>query len=70
MFALNMKRRRYVAVRGMAFSPDSTKLAIGQSDNIVFVYKLGRGGVHNKLSTDAVFLFRPSEPARLYDHSP
>lgn len=23
------------------FSPDSTKLAIGQSDNIVFVYKLG-----------------------------
>lgn len=28
-------------VRGMAFSPDSTKLAIGQSDNIVFVYKLG-----------------------------
>ena len=28
-------------VRGMAFSPDSTKLAIAQSDNIVFVYKLG-----------------------------
>ena len=28
-------------VRGMAFSPDSSKLAIGQSDNIVFVYKLG-----------------------------
>ena len=28
-------------VRGMAFSPDGTKLAIGQSDNIVFVYKLG-----------------------------
>jgi len=28
-------------VRGMAFSPCSTKLAIGQSDNIVFVYKLG-----------------------------
>jgi intraflagellar transport protein 172 len=25
----------------MAFSPDSTKLAIAQSDNIVFVYKLG-----------------------------
>lgn len=25
----------------MAFSPDGTKLAIGQSDNIVFVYKLG-----------------------------
>jgi intraflagellar transport protein 172 len=26
-------------VRGMAFSPDSTKLAIAQSDNIVFVYR-------------------------------
>eukprot|EP00762_Andalucia_godoyi_P003650 ANDGO_00724.mRNA.1 Intraflagellar transport protein 172 len=29
------------SVQGMAFSPDSTKLAIAQSDNIVFVYKLG-----------------------------
>eukprot|EP01060_Flectonema_neradi_P010067 TRINITY_DN17208_c0_g1_i3.p1 TRINITY_DN17208_c0_g1~~TRINITY_DN17208_c0_g1_i3.p1 ORF type:complete len:1741 (+),score=384.31 TRINITY_DN17208_c0_g1_i3:134-5356(+) len=28
-------------VRGMVFSPDSAKLAIAQSDNIVFVYKLG-----------------------------
>jgi intraflagellar transport protein 172 len=28
-------------VRAMAFSPDSSKLAIAQSDNIVFVYKLG-----------------------------
>lgn len=28
-------------VRGMAFSPDSTKLAVAQSDNIVFVYRLG-----------------------------
>ena len=28
-------------VRDIAFSPDSTKLAIAQSDNIVFVYKLG-----------------------------
>ena len=26
-------------VRGMAFSPDSTRLAISQSDNIVFVYR-------------------------------
>ena len=25
----------------MAFSPDSVKLAIAQSDNIVYVYKLG-----------------------------
>lgn len=28
-------------VRAMAFSPDSTKLAIAQSDNIVFVYRCG-----------------------------
>eukprot|EP00967_Tisochrysis_lutea_P044782 scaffold54325_cov20-Tisochrysis_lutea.AAC.4 len=28
-------------VRAMAFSPDSTRLAIAQSDNIVFVYRLG-----------------------------
>ncbi len=26
-------------VRAMAFSPDSTKLAVAQSDNIVFVYR-------------------------------
>jgi len=25
----------------MAFSPDSDKLAIAQSDNVVYVYKLG-----------------------------
>jgi intraflagellar transport protein 172 len=25
----------------MAFSPDNQKLAIAQSDNIVFIYKLG-----------------------------
>ena len=28
-------------VKGMAFSPDSTKIAIGQTDDIVFVYKIG-----------------------------
>jgi hypothetical protein len=28
-------------VTAMVFSPDSTKLAIGQSDEIIFVYKLG-----------------------------
>jgi intraflagellar transport protein 172 len=28
-------------VRTMAFSPDSSKLAIAQSDNIVFVYRYG-----------------------------
>lgn len=28
-------------MRAMAFSPDSSRLAIAQSDNIVFIYKLG-----------------------------
>ena len=28
-------------VKGMAFSPDSTKIAIGQTDNIIYVYKIG-----------------------------
>ena len=27
----------------MAFSPDGAKLAVAQSDNIIFVYKLGSG---------------------------
>ncbi|XP_055666694.1 intraflagellar transport protein 172 homolog isoform X1 [Falco peregrinus] len=33
--------RKSYAVRGMAFSPDSTKIAIGQTDNIVYVYRIG-----------------------------
>ena len=28
-------------IRSMGFSPDCTKLALAQSDNIVFVYRLG-----------------------------
>jgi intraflagellar transport protein 172 len=28
-------------LQAIEFSPDSTKLAIGQTDNIVFVYKIG-----------------------------
>eukprot|EP00746_Dinoflagellata_sp_MGD_P167287 gnl/MRDRNA2_/MRDRNA2_97790_c0_seq1.p1 gnl/MRDRNA2_/MRDRNA2_97790_c0~~gnl/MRDRNA2_/MRDRNA2_97790_c0_seq1.p1 ORF type:complete len:1756 (-),score=421.22 gnl/MRDRNA2_/MRDRNA2_97790_c0_seq1:252-5519(-) len=35
------KDKRVYMVKVIEFSPDSTKLAIGQSDNIVFVYKLG-----------------------------
>ena len=27
-------------VKGLAFSPDSTKIAVGQTDNIIFVYKI------------------------------
>nr|CAD7197554.1 unnamed protein product [Timema douglasi] len=33
-------KRSYI-VKGLAFSPDSSKLAVGQSDNIIFVYKIG-----------------------------
>src|SRR5690349_1457303 len=29
------------AITSLAFSPDSTKLSVAQSDNIVYVYKLG-----------------------------
>ena len=28
-------------MKGLEFSPDSTRLAVGQTDNIVFVYKVG-----------------------------
>lgn len=30
------------SIRAIAFSPDSMKLAVAQSDNIVYVYKLGQ----------------------------
>ena len=26
---------------GLAFSPDSTKIAVSQTDNIIYVYKIG-----------------------------
>lgn len=35
------KETKSFVVKELEFSPDSTKLAIAQSDNIVFVYKLG-----------------------------
>lgn len=35
------KSAKNYTVRGMCWAPDCTKLAIAQSDNIVFVYKLG-----------------------------
>jgi len=35
------KAQRTYIVRAIEFSPDSAKLAVAQSDNIVFVYKLG-----------------------------
>nr|XP_014345853.1 PREDICTED: intraflagellar transport protein 172 homolog [Latimeria chalumnae] len=33
--------KKSYTVKGMAFSPDSTKIAIGQTDNIIYVYKIG-----------------------------
>ncbi|KAL3699734.1 hypothetical protein R1sor_017756 [Riccia sorocarpa] len=32
---------RFYTITGMVFSPDSTRLAIAQSDEIIYVYKLG-----------------------------
>lgn len=36
----NNAKNSYI-IRSICFSPDSTKLAVAQSDNIVYVYKLG-----------------------------
>lgn len=33
--------RKSYTVKGLAFSPDSTRIAVGQTDNMVFVYKIG-----------------------------
>lgn len=37
---LQYGKKAYV-VKSMAFSPDSTKIAVAQTDNIIFVYKIG-----------------------------
>lgn len=36
-------------IRGVVFSPDSTSLAVAQSDNIVYVYKLGTAWKEKKV---------------------
>ncbi|XP_066234732.1 intraflagellar transport protein 172 homolog isoform X2 [Saccopteryx leptura] len=41
--------RKSYMVKGMAFSPDSTKIAIGQTDNIIYVYKIGEDWGDKKL---------------------
>lgn len=33
--------KRCYQVTALAFSPDSTKIAVGQSDNIIYVYRIG-----------------------------
>jgi len=40
-----MQNPKNYIVTAMAFSPDSTKLAIAQSDCIVFVYKVSSRGL-------------------------
>ena len=39
--AKNFSRKSF-AVKGIAFSPDSQKIAIGQTDNVLYVYKIGQ----------------------------
>ncbi|XP_031717380.1 intraflagellar transport protein 172 homolog isoform X2 [Anarrhichthys ocellatus] len=60
-------------VKDLAFSPDSTKIAIGQSDNIIFVYRIGedwgdKKAICNKfVQTNAVAcLLWPAEHAIVY----
>ena len=33
--------KKSFTVKGLAFSSDSTKIAVGQTDNIIYVYKIG-----------------------------
>ena len=33
-------KKSYI-VKAIAFSPDSSRIAVGQTDNIIFVYKIG-----------------------------
>ncbi|XP_037541132.1 intraflagellar transport protein 172 homolog [Nematolebias whitei] len=65
-------KQSYV-VNDMVFSPDSTKIAIGQSDNIIYVYRIGedwgdKKAICNKfVQTSAVTrLLWPAENAIVY----
>uniref|UniRef100_A0A8C2GEE1 Intraflagellar transport 172 n=1 Tax=Cyprinus carpio TaxID=7962 RepID=A0A8C2GEE1_CYPCA len=65
-------KKTYV-VKSMAFSPDSTKIAVAQTDNIIFVYKIGeewgdKKVICNKfIQTSAVTcLVWPSEHAIIF----
>ena len=44
-------KRSYI-VKGLEFSPDSSKLAVGQTDNIVFVYKVIPSKNYNNIHTN------------------
>ncbi|GMR33862.1 hypothetical protein PMAYCL1PPCAC_04057, partial [Pristionchus mayeri] len=44
--------KRSYLVLSLAFSPDSSSLAVGQSDNVVFVYKIGADWNEKKVITN------------------
>ncbi|ETO31974.1 hypothetical protein RFI_05144 [Reticulomyxa filosa] len=46
--ASDTNKHKIYRIVGLSFSPDSTKLAVAQSDNIVFVYRLGTGWDYKK----------------------
>ena len=41
LFLISQAGKKSYIVKGLVFSPDSTKIAVGQTDNIIFVYKIG-----------------------------
>ncbi|CAJ0583687.1 unnamed protein product, partial [Mesorhabditis spiculigera] len=41
--------KKSYAIRSVCFSPDSTQLAVGQSDHVVYVYKLGASWAEKKV---------------------
>uniref|UniRef100_A0A1X7UG21 Anaphase-promoting complex subunit 4 WD40 domain-containing protein n=1 Tax=Amphimedon queenslandica TaxID=400682 RepID=A0A1X7UG21_AMPQE len=43
-------------VTGLVFSPDSTKIVVGQSDNIIFVYKIGEQWGDKKVICNKIIL--------------
>jgi len=40
-FAVFQYGKKSYSVKALAFSPCSTKIALGQTDNIIYVYKIG-----------------------------
>ncbi|EHB06164.1 Intraflagellar transport protein 172-like protein [Heterocephalus glaber] len=53
--------RKSYMVKGMAFSPDSTRIAIGQTDNIIYVYKIGEDWGDKKVICNKFIQTWPAE---------
>ena len=53
-------KRSYI-VRGLEFSPDSSKIAVGQTDNIVYVYRVRHVLI-------GYYVLLESEPRRIFMH--